>query len=80
MGFVMATFYLVNWPDEDIRQISLEVKLSDRLDEYLWKNVMRVLFSPGDCFADFSLPAEHEMKLLRWARPISREKEKERSP
>jgi hypothetical protein len=25
MGFVMATFYLVNWPDEDIRQISLEV-------------------------------------------------------
>ena len=25
MGFVMATFYLLNWPDEDIRQISLEV-------------------------------------------------------
>ncbi|CAL1171756.1 unnamed protein product [Cladocopium goreaui] len=25
MGFVMATFYLVNWPDDDIRQISLEV-------------------------------------------------------
>ena len=28
MGFVMATFYLVNWPDDDIRQIALEVKLS----------------------------------------------------
>lgn len=25
VGFVMATFYLVNWPDPDIRRISLEV-------------------------------------------------------
>jgi len=25
MGFMMATFYLVNWPDDDIRQISWEV-------------------------------------------------------
>lgn len=25
MGFMMATFYLVNWPDEDIRRISWEV-------------------------------------------------------
>ncbi|CAK9071443.1 unnamed protein product [Durusdinium trenchii] len=25
MGFMMATFYLVNWPDSDIRQISWEV-------------------------------------------------------
>ena len=30
MGFVMATFYLVNWPDDDIRQISLEVSLGRR--------------------------------------------------
>ena len=29
MGFVMATFYLVNWPDDDIRQISLEVSLGE---------------------------------------------------
>ena len=27
VGFVMATFYLVNFPDEDIQRISLEVKL-----------------------------------------------------
>lgn len=25
MGFMMATFYLVNWPDDDIRRISWEV-------------------------------------------------------
>ncbi|CAJ1365670.1 unnamed protein product [Effrenium voratum] len=25
MGFIMATFYLVNWPDDDIQQISWEV-------------------------------------------------------
>ena len=25
MGFMMATFYLVNWPDEDIQRISWEV-------------------------------------------------------
>lgn len=43
VGFVMATFYLVNFPDEDIQRISLEVKLgawkkckSQWLDIYIY--------------------------------------------
>ena len=30
MGFMMSNFYLVNWPDADIRRISWEAKAPSR--------------------------------------------------
>jgi hypothetical protein len=60
MGFVMATFYLVNWPDEDIRQISLEVKLSCQIG---WEELDFLAF--GRFFRDLESSRDH-LRSIMW--------------
>ena len=60
MGFVMATFYLVNGPDDDIRQISLEVKLSCQMG---WEELDFLAF--GRFFRDLESSRDH-LRSIMW--------------